>query len=104
MGSTIIAQRKRERLNYKGATYHIISRCNNKSILFTKKSHFEDYISIVKKCKEKFGFKLHDYVPMNNHCEQWLNNGDVPYPNLPTVPFLNSGVSQVGAFYYNCSG
>jgi len=65
--ASIITQRKRERLNYKGATYHITSRCNNKSTLFTKKSHFEDYISIIKKCKERYGFKLHNYIPMNNH-------------------------------------
>ncbi|MFH1836659.1 MAG: transposase [Candidatus Omnitrophota bacterium] len=62
-----ITHGKRERLNYKGATYHITSRCNNKSALFTEKSHFEDYISILKKCKEKYGFKLHNYTPMNNH-------------------------------------
>ncbi len=58
---------KRERFNFKGATYHITTRCNNKQSLITNESDFERYKLILKQCKERLGFLLHNYVPMNNH-------------------------------------
>lgn len=62
-----ISHAKRERLNYKGAVYHITTRCNDKQSLIQNDIDFKKYKLILKKCKEKLGFLLHDYVTMNNH-------------------------------------
>ncbi len=62
-----ISQAKRERLNFKGAIYHITTRCNNKESLIKNDLDFRKYRIILKKCKKKFGFLLHDYIIMNSH-------------------------------------
>ncbi|MBN1406053.1 MAG: transposase [Candidatus Omnitrophica bacterium] len=65
--SITITHGKRERFNFKGATYHIITRCNAQQNLITNDVDFNKFISILKKCKEKHGFLLYNYVLMNNH-------------------------------------
>ncbi len=62
-----ITHAKRERFNCKDAIYHIVTRCNNKESLIKNELDFIKYKFILKKCKEKYGFLLHDYAIMNNH-------------------------------------
>ena len=62
-----ITHGKRERFNFKDAICHISTRCNNKENLFIEDRAFAQYINILKKCKEKHGFLLYNYVVMNNH-------------------------------------
>ncbi len=64
---TLITNGKRERINFKNATYHITTRCNNKQELIKNDYDFEKYKFIVKCAKKKFGFLLHNYVVMNSH-------------------------------------
>ncbi|MFH1552348.1 MAG: transposase [Candidatus Omnitrophota bacterium] len=63
----IVSYAKRERVNYKGATHHIVTRCNNKKALIVDDFDFAKYKSILRKAKEKYGFLLHNYALMNNH-------------------------------------
>ncbi len=58
---------KRERFNFKDAICHITIRCNNRENLFKNDCDFIRYREILKKCKEKLNFLLHDYVIMHNH-------------------------------------
>ncbi|MDO8535942.1 MAG: transposase [Candidatus Omnitrophota bacterium] len=62
-----ITHAKRERFNCKNAIYHIVTRCNNKESLIKNELDFIKYKFVLKKCKEKYGFLLHDYAIMNNH-------------------------------------
>lgn len=62
-----ISKGKRERFNFKGATFHITVRCNNKENLIQNEIDFRKYKLILKKTKQKFGFLLHNYTIMNNH-------------------------------------
>jgi putative transposase len=62
-----ITHAKRERFNCKDAIYHIVTRCNNKEPRIKDELDFIKYKMILKKCKEKYGFLLHDYAIMNNH-------------------------------------
>lgn len=62
-----LSSRKRERINFKGATYHITMRCNNQEELIRNAHDFEKYKLMLKINKEKFGFLLHNYVIMNTH-------------------------------------
>jgi len=58
---------KRDRKNFQGATYHITTRCNNGEFLLNKTIHFEKYLEVLKECKKKYGFLLHNYIPVNSH-------------------------------------
>jgi putative transposase len=62
-----ITHAKRERLNCKDAIYHIVTRCNNRESLIKNELDFIEYKVILKKCKEKYDFLLHDYAIINNH-------------------------------------
>ncbi len=62
-----ITHGKRERFNFKDAVCHITTRCNNKESLITDDYAFQQYLNILKKCKEEHGFLLYDYVIMHNH-------------------------------------
>lgn len=62
-----ITHAKRERFNYKDTIQHIVTRCNNKENLFKGEICFIKYKDVIKKCKEKYGFLLHDYAIMTNH-------------------------------------
>ena len=62
-----ITHGKRERFNYKGATHHLTSRCNNGKISFVHKIDFEKFESIVMQCKNKHGFILNNYTIMPTH-------------------------------------
>jgi REP element-mobilizing transposase RayT len=71
-----ITHAKRDRQNFDGATYHITSRCNNREFLFLNKTDFEEYLSILKKYKEKHKFTLYDYTPMSNHSHLLIELGE----------------------------
>lgn len=62
-----ITHGKRERFNFKDAVYHITTRCNNKENLINEDYAFIKCKSILKTCKKKHGFLLHNYTIMNNH-------------------------------------
>jgi putative transposase len=62
-----VSHAKHERHNFKHSVQHVITCCNNKEILIRNNPDFDNYMRILKACKEKHGFLLHDYVIMNNH-------------------------------------
>jgi len=78
-----ITHAKRERFNCKDAIYHIVTRCNNKEPLIKNELDFIKYKFILKKCKEKYGFLLHDYAIMNNHA------------HLLIKLFITTNISQI---------
>src|SRR6266540_2936538 len=47
--------------------YHIISRGNNREWIFDDEEDFGKYLEICKRYKERYGFKLYNWVLMNNH-------------------------------------
>jgi len=58
---------KGKRLVYDNATYHIIQRGNNKQPLFKATKDYIKFISLIKKYKDKYNFKLYNYCLMENH-------------------------------------
>ena len=68
---------KRNRENYKGATYHITTRCNNGEFLFKERIQFEKFLEILAECKKRFGFLLHNYIPVTNHVHLLLRLEEV---------------------------
>jgi putative transposase len=55
------------RLIYKNAIVNIVSRGNNKRIIFKKDKDFKYFKMLLLKYKKRYGFKLYHYCLMRNH-------------------------------------
>jgi len=55
------------RIAPKEFVYHILTRGNNRQDIFQDEEDYRKYLSILKKYKEKYDFKLYHYVLMTNH-------------------------------------
>ena len=55
------------RITYQNAYYHIITRGNQKQLVFSDRSDYEKYLSILQRYKKQAGFKLYAYCLMPNH-------------------------------------
>ncbi|WP_026895741.1 transposase [Clostridiisalibacter paucivorans] len=58
---------RKPRIHYVRALYHIITRGNNRQNVFEGENEKEEYLKIVKRYKERYGFKLYSYCIMDNH-------------------------------------
>jgi len=58
---------RRARFTFENATYHILSRGNNKQRVFLDEEDFNKFIKLILFYKEKYNFELYHYVLMNNH-------------------------------------
>jgi putative transposase len=80
----------------KHACYHIISRGNQKQIVFNEKEDFKKYLYTLKKAKRKYKVSLYSYCLMPNHVHllaefksvedmsnfmHWINRGYTVYFN-----------------------
>ena len=86
-----ISHGRRERINYAGATYHITNRCNNKETLIKDDLDFKKYRSVLKKCKEAYGFKLHGYSILHNHTHLLIR--------LETIPDISKIMHSINRWY-----
>ncbi len=59
--------RRTSRLQIPGFPYHIISRGNNKSVLFYNDTDFRKFLRLLESARNKFPVKLYNYVLMTNH-------------------------------------
>jgi putative transposase len=50
-----------------GYVYHVLTRGNNRQIIFKNEKDYEKYREILQKYKDKYDFKLYHYVLMGNH-------------------------------------
>jgi len=70
---------RKQRIEYPGAVYHIISRGNYRKDLFLEKKTAEAFERTVFEMVERCGWKLYAYVIMSNHYHLAL---ETPEPNL----------------------
>ena len=61
------------RISMINGLFHVITRCNNKDFYFQKDEDFIEYLRILKKAREKYGFKLHAYCLTSNHVHLLLS-------------------------------
>jgi len=47
--------------------YHLLTRGNNRQVIFTNEDDYKRYIDILKHYKEKYRFMLYHYALMSNH-------------------------------------
>ena len=70
---------RKQRIEYPGAVYHVISRGNYRKNLFTHGETAESFERAISEAVERCGWKLYAYVIMSNHYHLAL---ETPEPNL----------------------
>lgn len=70
------------RINFEGAFYHVTARGNNKEIVFLDERDREKYFHFLKRCKNRFDFRLHAYALMPNHVHLLLETGKDPISKI----------------------
>lgn len=70
---------RKQRIEYPGAVYHIISRGNYRKNLFTDEQTGEAFERMILEASERCGWKLYAYVIMSNHYHLAV---ETPEPNL----------------------
>ena len=58
---------KKKRIWYPGATYHVMSRGNRRTVLFKDTSDYVRFLECIALSKERYGFKIHSLCLMTNH-------------------------------------
>jgi len=51
----------------KDHVYHILTRGNNRQDVFKQERDYKKYLEILRRYKEKYGFRLYHYILMSNH-------------------------------------
>jgi REP element-mobilizing transposase RayT len=70
------------RIEYEGAFYHITSRGNQRAAIFWDDKDRDEFKSLLKKTKERYGYLLHAYVLMGNHYHLLM---ETPHANSAQV-------------------
>ena len=86
---------RKPRVHYEGALYHVITRGNNKEKIFGEENEKEEYLRIIKKYKDRYGFKLYAYCIMDNHAHLLIEVGNIPLSKIM------QGIQQVYTQRYN---
>ncbi len=58
---------RKKRIWYPGATYHVMSRGNRRTVLFKDTSDYVRFLECIALSKERYGFKIHSLCLMTNH-------------------------------------
>lgn len=87
---------KRERSNFEGATYHIITRCNNRQNLISNDIDFMKYKHFLRKYKKQYGFLLYDYAIVNSHPHLAIQLG-----TKPNISKIMHSINRCYASWYN---
>lgn len=95
------------RTRFEGATYHIYERGNNKQDIFLDDEDRLQFLNILKKHKEKFGFQLFAYVLMTNHIHLLINTPDNNISqimhgiNINYVKYFNKKHNRVNHLFHD---
>ncbi len=55
------------RIEFEGACYHIISRGNNRGMIFRTKEDYHDFLELLEQLSDRFLITIYAYVLMGNH-------------------------------------
>ncbi|MDR3586946.1 MAG: transposase [Desulfosporosinus sp.] len=72
---------RKPRLEYPGALYHVMCRGNNGEYILTEKEK-PIYLTLIKKYKERYDFKLYAYCIMDNHVHLLIETGETPLSRI----------------------
>lgn len=97
-----------------GYCYHITTRCNNREFRLIRLECREILLYAIKKCQDKYGFKLYALCIMSNHVHYLIEPqlpDDLPkimhWLNWYTAMCFNRMLNRTGHFWekrYHCTG
>lgn len=69
---------RKPRVEFQGATYHVIKRGNNRDYIFQTRQDKEDFLECLETANEEDVFNLLGYVIMDNHYHLIIETKEVP--------------------------
>ena len=69
---------RKPRIEFDGAFYHVITRGNQRQMIFIDKEDCTRYLAILGAYKERYEYFLYVYVLMSNHVHLLIETQDVP--------------------------
>lgn len=69
---------RRPRIHFPGALYHVISRGNQRQVIFKDQDDFRQFQIFLGEAQKRFAFIIHAYVLMPNHLHLLLQVGPNP--------------------------
>ncbi|WP_043931614.1 transposase [Bacillus sp. EB01] len=85
----------RNRVWFKGAQFHVISRGIRRTILFHSDEDREMYLDFVKMVQQRYPFNLHSYCIMPNHVHLQIET--IEHPLSKIMQAINAGYAR----YFN---
>jgi hypothetical protein len=73
---------RRARVEYPGALYHVITRGNQRQMIFREDQDRDKYLVILASLKNQFSFRISAYVLMLNYVHLLLESGNVPLSRI----------------------
>ena len=69
---------RKQRIHYDGALYHVMARGNNGDNILKNDEDKRNYIELIQRYKERYGFKLYAYCIMDNHIHMLVEVKETP--------------------------
>lgn len=68
---------RKKRIWYPGATYHVMSRGNRRTMLYKDLSDYMRFLECILLSKEQYGYKIHSICLMTNHFHMIVETGSI---------------------------
>lgn len=86
---------RKPRIEYEGAFYHVITRGNQRQVIFKDNADHEKYLEALSRYKERYRYHLYAYVLMKNHVHLLIETRDIPLSKIL------QGINQTYTLYFN---
>jgi len=73
---------RKPRIHFPGALYHVITRGNRRQGVFQDEKDFEQLLTYLSNCKNRFPFLLYAYALMQNHLHFLIEVGEIPLSRI----------------------
>jgi putative transposase len=80
------------RLHVPGVTYHVMSRGNDKQVIFRDEVDYSRYVELLQRALQRFNVRCHAYCALGNHVHLVLTPGEIPLSRM--MQQLNSTYCQ----------
>jgi len=94
---------RQARLILDNVCYHIITRGNQKNIIFRDENDYKTYLKLVSRYKEKYKFKIYGWCLMNNHVHMVMQSEYLSKAmhglNLSYAQYFRYRYKSVGHFW-----
>jgi len=99
----VINMPRQARLIVDDVCYHVITRGNEKRIIFKEDVDYGKYLKLLSKYKKKYNFKIYSWCPMSNHVHMTLETELLSKAmhgiNLSYAQYFKHKYGSVGHFW-----